>query len=215
MQHNFKDRTGLKYGKLTCTDTFERRGKRIYWLCKCECGNETWVCAQNLLAAKSCGCNNKTSHTIHGMSQTKIHYTWSHMITRCTCETNYAYKDYGGRGITVCDEWLGTEGFMRFYDWAMSNGYQENLTLDRIDNDKGYSPENCRWVDWYVQANNKRRSVYFEYNGEKHTISEWARIKGIKETTLSRRLKELNWTIEDALNKEVEIKYANNRSKLL
>ena len=211
MQHNFKDRTGNKYGKLTCTDKFERRGKHIYWLCKCECGNETWVCAQNLVNSKSCGCNNKTSHTIHGMSHTRIHETWNHMIQRCRNENHKFYKYYGGRGITVCEEWKGTEGFMRFYEWAMSNGYQENLTLDRIDNDKGYSPENCRWVEWSVQANNKRGNVYYEYNGEKHTISEWARIRGIKESTFRRRLRELNWTIEDALNKEVEIKYANNR----
>lgn len=215
MQHNFKDRTGNKYGKLTCTDKFERRGKKIYWLCKCECGKETWVCAQNLADYKSCGCSNKTSHTVHGLSHTKIHEAWSHMIARCGNEKHPFYKDYGGRGIKVCDEWIGTQGFIRFNEWAMANGYQENLTLDRIDNDKGYSPDNCRWVSWNVQANNKRGNVYYEYNGEKHTMAEWAKIKGIKKSTLQRRLRDLNWPIEEALNKEVEIKYANNRKQLL
>lgn len=203
MQHNFKDRTGNRYGKLTCTDKFERRGKKIFWLCKCDCGKETWVCAQNLMAAKSCGCSQKTCHAIHGMSRTRIHETWNHMIQRCRNKNHPYYKDYGGRGISVCEEWIGTEGFIRFNEWAMSNGYQENLTLDRIDNDKGYSPDNCRWVGWDVQANNKRSNAYYEYNGEKHTIAEWARLYGIKETTLRMRLNKRGWDIEKALTREV------------
>ena len=203
MKHNFKDRTGIKYGKLTCTDKFERRGKRIYWFCKCECGNEKWVSAQNLLVAKSCGCSNKTSHTIHGMTGTRIHETWNHMIQRCRNEKHPYFKDYGGRGITVCDEWLGTEGFIRFNEWAMTNGYQDNLTLDRIENDKGYSPNNCRWVDQLTQNNNKRSNKRYEYNGESHTISEWARIYGIKYTTLDTRLNKRGWDIEKALTREV------------
>ena len=206
---NFVDRTDFKYGKLTCTETFERRGKRIYWLCKCECGNEKWVCAQNLLNAKSCGCQMRETKKVHGMSHTRIHETWSHMLARCNNKNHKFYKDYGGRGIKVCDEWLGTQGFIRFNEWANNNGYSENLTLDRIDNNKGYYPDNCRCVDWSTQANNKRGNIRYEYKGESHTIAEWARITGIKETTLSKRLK--NWSIEDALNKEVEIKYANNR----
>lgn len=200
---NFVDRTGLKYGKLTCTDTFERRGKRIYWLCKCECGNEKWVCAQNLIKAKSCGCNNKTSHTIHGMSHTRIHDTWNHMISRCHNKNHRFYKYYGGRGIKVCEEWIGTEGFMRFYDWATKNGYQETLTLDRIDNNKGYSPENCRWVTQSVQNNNKRSNRNIEYNGEIHTIAEWARLYNIKYSTLQMRLTKRGWDIEKALTREV------------
>lgn len=203
MKHNFKDRTGIKYGKLTCTDKFERRGKKIYWLCRCDCGNEKWICAQNLLVAKSCGCNNKTSHTIHGMTGTRIHDTWSHMIQRCRNENHKFYKDYGGRGIAVCDEWIGTEGFIRFNEWAMANGYQENLTIDRIDNDKGYSPDNCRWVDQLTQSNNKRSNKHYTYNGETHTIAEWARLYGIKDTTLRMRLSKRGWDIEKALTREV------------
>lgn len=203
MKHNFKNRTGIRYGKLVCTDKFERRGKRIYWLCKCDCGKETWVSAQNLLAAKSCGCNNKTSHTIHGMSHTRIHETWNHMIQRCRNEKNPYYKDYGGRGITVCDEWEGTEGFIRFYKWAFANGYQENLSIDRIDNNKGYSPDNCRWVDRITQCNNKRSNKRYVYNGESHTVAEWARLYSIKYTTLNMRLNKRGWDIEKALTREV------------
>lgn len=203
MNYNFKNRTGMRYGKLICTSKFERRGKKIYWLCKCDCGKEVWICAQNLLVAKSCGCNNKTSHIIHGMSHTRIHETWKHMIQRCSNKKHPYYKDYGGRGITVCDEWIGTEGFIRFNEWASANGYQENLTLDRIDNNKGYTPDNCRWVDHLTQCNNKRNNKRYEYKGESHTIAEWARLYGIKYTTLNKRLSKLGWDIEKALTREV------------
>ena len=124
----FKDRTGERYGYLTCTDKWERRNPYIYWLCKCDCGNETWVRGINLTSGqvKSCGCKKFESHNvIHGMSHTKIHNIWSRMIDRCHNPNSDQYKWYGAEGKTVCDEWRSTEGFVRFYEWAISNGYKD------------------------------------------------------------------------------------------
>lgn len=202
---NFLDRTGQKYGRLTCTGKYERRGSYIYWLCECDCGNKTWVRAQNLASGevKSCGCAMEHTNRVHGMSHTRIHNIWSKMIERCYWKDSHAYKDYGGRGITVCEEWRGTEGFIRFYEWSMKNGYSEDLTIDRIDNNKGYSPDNCRWTDKLTQANNTRTNVFYEYGGEKHTVAEWARIYNLPQECLRQRLYKLNWPFEKAISTKV------------
>lgn len=122
------------------------------------------------------------------------------MKQRCNNPKNHAYKYYGGRGIKICDEWLE---FKTFYEWAMKNGYEENLTIDRIDNDGDYCPKNCRWSNRFVQANNKRNNVFVEFNGDRKTISEWARIIGIKQPTLSNRINNLGWSIDKAFTTPV------------
>jgi hypothetical protein len=116
------------------------------------------------------------------------------MKNRCSNEQTWAYEFYGEQGITVCDEWFNN--VVSFYDWAVANGYSDNLTLDRIDGAKGYSPDNCRWVDRKVQGVNKKSTVWITWNGETHTLSEWSKILGIKESTLSWRCR--HWTIEKA-----------------
>lgn len=110
--------------------------------------------------------------------------------------------DYGGRGITICDEWLGKDGFKHFYDWAMSHGYADNLSIDRIDVNGNYCPENCRWLNNKRQCNNKRNNRLISFNGETHTAMEWSEITGINYGTLKNRLDKYGWTVERALTEK-------------
>ena len=125
------------------------------------------------------------------------------MLQRCYNPNNEHYKDYGGRGIQVCDEWHNENGVINFYHWAMNNGYNDNLTIDRIDVDGNYCPENCRWVDYKTQNNNKRNTPYIAYNGETHTPSEWADITGISMKAIYDRIIRDKWPVEKALTTPV------------
>ena len=146
----------------------------------------------------------------HSLYHTKLHGVWNGMKQRCTNPKHKSYKDYGGRGITVCNEW---ETFLPFYNWCMANGYKEGLSLDRIDNSKGYMPNNCRFVDRITQANNNRRNILITANGKTMTLPEWSREVHIKQGTLYRRLFIMNWTAEDAVNTPLYGIYKNKRSK--
>lgn len=132
----------------------------------------------------------------HGLSKNPLFYIHYQMVQRCHNPNHKYYRLYGAIGRTVCDEWRDNP--KAFIEWAESHGYQKGLTLDRIDNSKGYSPENCRWVDRFVQQNNMRRNHYIVVNGETHSMSEWARIKGIRKDTIMSRLKR-GWSEEDAV----------------
>ena len=202
---NYRDRTGERYNSLVCIRP-EKRGGYIYWLCKCDCGNETIVRGENLTsgAVKSCGCAGDHSNRIHGMSHTRLHNIWSRLFYRCYNPKCVHFKHYGGRGIRVCDEWHGTGGFQRFMKWALSNGYEETLTLDRINVNGNYEPDNCRWITQKQQMNNTRVNRFVSYNGQTHTVAEWSEITGISYATLSQRINKLNWPIEKALTKEVK-----------
>ena len=136
------------------------------------------------------------NHLKHGLSHTRIDNIYKSMIDRCNNSKSYNYLNYGARGITVCDEWKKDK--TKFFKWAYENNYQSNLTLDRKDNTKGYSPENCRWVTYKVQNNNKRSNKYIEAFGECKTLSQWSESTGIKLGTLWSRLKK-GWEIEKAL----------------
>lgn len=122
------------------------------------------------------------------------------MKSRCYKTYAKEYEDYGGRGILICEEWLAD--FKNFYDWSMLNGYADNLTIDRIDNSQNYEPDNCRWVTRLVQNNNSRHVNYIEFNGERHSIAEWSRIKGMSRNTIVKRLR-LGWDIDRVLNSPV------------
>ena len=177
---------GQKFGKLTIT-RFDHKDKHYhkYYECKCDCGKNTVVNYDNLKRGltKSCGClisqtTSKLNKTRvikdkHKYSDYSLYRTWIGMRKRCYSTTEPAYKDYGGRGITVCDEW--NIDYNSFLKWAKNNGYQKGLTIDRINNDKGYYPENCRFVDNYVQANNKRNNIVLSLNGISDTLPNWAR----------------------------------------
>lgn len=125
------------------------------------------------------------SNIKHGLKGTKLYNTWLHIKTRCYNQNYNRYKDWGGRGITMCDEWLHDP--VAFYDWAMSNGYKEDLTIDRIDVNGNYEPDNCRWVDRKTQSNNRRDNVKFTYDNKTLTIAQWSRELGIPENTIRSR----------------------------
>lgn len=140
--------------------------------------------------------------TAHGKYKTKLYTVYRNMKQRCLNPNNKAYQRYGGRGITICEEWLGKNGFMTFYRWAIENGYSEGLSIDRENNDGNYTPDNCRWVDSFVQNNNFSRNRKYTYNGETHSLSEWGRLKpnGLGYETLRSRLRD-GWSVDDAFSK--------------
>ena len=140
-------------------------------------------------------------HEMHGMYGTKLYKTWNNMISRCYCKSFRKYRNYGGRGITVCDEWKAS--FVSFMEWAMANGYREDLTIDRIDVNGNYEPSNCRWLTNEEQQLNKRTNRNIEYNGEIHPLTKWAKITGIHPKTISTRI-DRGWSVEEALTKGVK-----------
>ena len=203
----FKDLTGEKFGRLTVIACAGKNKHNHYqWLCECSCEKHTRkiVSACNLRQGnvKSCGCliiNCYTSNFKHGLAKSRINLIYRHMKDRCLNSNSDWYKDYGGRGINICDGWLGDNGFTNFYEWAMKNGYNDSLTLDRKDNNKGYSPDNCRWVNQSVQNNNKRNNHYLTINGKTKTIKEWSIEYGISPHTFYQRIRRHNMSEIEAM----------------
>ena len=208
-----EDLTGKIFGRLTVLYQVEDHicpsGRHhAQWLCQCSCGSDPIVVIGDSLKygnhTRSCGCldmETKASRAIkHGDSYTKLYNLYTSMIERCCNVNDKRYDDYGGRGIEVCQEWR--LNYKNFKIWAMKSGYKEGLSLDRENNDKGYCPDNCRWVTQKIQANNTRRNRVIEYNGIKKTIAEWADIVGMTYSALYGRLRR-GWSIADALTKPV------------
>lgn len=204
---------GKTFGRLYVTkDYIKDKSSRRKYLCKCECGNEIYVTSSHLTSrhTTSCGCKAKESKNLlgdlsrtHGMTDTRLYVIWIEMKRRINNKSDISYSRYGGRGITYCEEW---EKFEPFYDWAMYNGYDDSLTLDRINVNGNYCPENCRWTTKKEQANNTRRNVFIEYNGERKTITQWAEEYHIGISTLYNRYKYLNWSFEECLTVPVKKK---------
>lgn len=178
-----KDLTGNKYGKLTVLFRVANKGNKAHWECRCECGNIIQVAGTNLKSGntKSCGC----SQEHHGMRKTKLYGVWAAMKNRCANPNVREYKWYGARGIVVCDEWRTS--FINFSTWALDNGYKDGLTLDRIDCNDDYKPENCRWSTAKVQSNNRRNVIKVEIDGEVHTLREWSEISGLSYAAVKSR----------------------------
>lgn len=198
------DITGNKYNMLTAIKrVYGYKESGVYWLCKCDCDNECIVKKYDLVHLKqmSCGCFQKQSarekHTKHNMKDTKLYHVWCSMRQRCLNPNNHAYNHYGGKGVTICKDWL--DDFMNFYNWSMQNGYMEGLSIDRIDNDGNYEPSNCRWATREVQQNNTSKAHKITYNGVTKSPAQWARIVDVSETTIKNRLFKRNMSVEDAL----------------
>lgn len=218
------DLTGMRFGRLTVID----RAPNIVgpagcsstrWKCICDCGNTTTVKTSNLRMGetKSCGCyaidtrrKNGSKRKIHGGFGTRLYNIYYKMIDRCCNKKSHAYKSYGERGICICDEWMGKDGFVKFMEWSLKNGYKNGLSIDRIDNNRGYSPENCRWATPKEQQNNRRCNVFLAVNGKTHTIAEWSRISGINVATLYNRHK-AGWDDYDVIYKPVDRRKATSK----
>lgn len=210
---NEYDLTGKRFGRLTVIEKVKSKtnpcgSKSTMWKCICDCGNIVNVRTRLLTtsATKSCGCLNSelTSKRMktHGFSNTHLYSILARMKARCENSHNNEYKNYGARGIKVCDEWSGDNGFENFAKWAYENGYDESKSrteqsIDRIDVNGDYCPENCRWATMTEQQNNRRNNLYIEYNGETKTLSEWCRELSIPyNRTLNRIYK--GWSVKEA-----------------
>lgn len=190
------DLTGKRFGKLTVLRAMPKTQRRTFYECQCDCGNIKVVRSDSLTSGRtiSCGCEKKkqdrinlTKHHSHKQSGTRIYQEWQGMKARCYNINNKRYSRYGGRGISVCDEWR--EDFQAFYDWAMSNGYDDKLTIDRIDNNGNYKPSNCRWVDIKIQNRNRSSNIIVEYNRKKMCLTDAAQLANLPVKTLMSRNK--------------------------
>lgn len=183
---------GKRFGRLTVIDFagLDKCG-HAQWLCECDCGNRVVKLGTNLKRGltTSCGCRRtevtRECKTTHGMCGARLYTTWRNMIRRCEDPNDKLYHRYGGRGIHVCNEWYNFENFL---DWALNSGYEPDLTIDRMDNDEDYCPKNCRWANRITQGNNTSTNRHITYNGETHTIAEWARLLGITYNSLYHRI---------------------------
>lgn len=204
------DLVGKRFGNLLVVERLGlNKNKHYLFKVKCDCGNEKIIVGKELNKGKmkSCGCGIvkgvKEANTVHGMTNTRIYSIWNKMKSRCYNKNNPNYDNYGGRGIVICDEWRGKHNFLNFYNWAINNGYKENLSIDRINVNGNYEPSNCRWVSMKVQGNNRRNNVNYYYKGEYKTLSEICEINNLHYQAVWKRIHKYKWSLEKALNEPI------------
>lgn len=213
-----KDLTGQRFGKLTVIEyKGSNKGTGSLWLCKCDCGNEKIITSRNLLnkTCKSCGCYSKDNpaHITHNLYHTRLHNIWIGMKSRCYNKNNKRYKNYGGRGIKVCGEW---QEFKPFYEWAIINGYNKTMgrgecTIDRIDINGDYSPNNCQFINIKEQQRHKTNTRYVNYKGKLYCLGELAEILNLNYKYLWQKLKRNNWDTSILfVHKELPVKEVVN-----
>ena len=198
-------KVGDKYGKLTVTEIY-KEDERTRYKCICDCGQEVKISAAYKLYRgyiKSCGCavgekcsERNKSNRIYDSKDYRLLDIWRHMHRRCENPIDISYKYYGNKGIQVCNEW---NDFNTFAEWAYRNEYTDDLTIDRIDSNKNYCPENCRWTDCTTQNRNSSHCHYLTYNGVTLSMSAWAERTGLPYSMIKSRLNKLHWTVEEAL----------------
>lgn len=193
---------GNKYGRLTVIKDDGVINDKRYYLCKCECGNQVSIRSDSLISGRtrSCGClavEAGENSRKHGMSNTRLYRIYRKMKERCYKKKSLKYYRYGARGITICDEWLND--FESFKNWALENGYQDTLSIDRINNDGNYEPANCRWATNKEQSNNTCRNRYLEYQGVIKTLTQWCELYNLNYNTVRGWLRK-NKTLEDIIN---------------
>lgn len=204
------DLTGKRFGRLDVLyEVDKKQSSDRIWKCKCSCGTVKNVRQRLLITGKtkSCGCIRKEElvkrSTKHNCSNTRIYGIYAKMKKRCYSENDKRYKDYGGRGIVICDEWLGENGFQNFKDWAYENGYNDSLTIDRIDNSGNYEPSNCRWTSYYVQNRNKRNNIVITWNGETKILKDWCKELGLDYRTIKARIHH-GWSVDRAFAEPIK-----------
>ena len=193
-KHEYSIKSGTRFGRLTVVKDLGRADNKHYALCKCDCGNEVKAPIYNLNSGKtiSCGCYAKektiSRSTTHGLSnKSPLYDVWKSMKERCYNPNNHAFSDYGGRNISICEEWKND--YKSFYLWATENGWKRGLTIDRIDNNKGYCPENCRLADRFTQARNKRNNKEISHKGVVwHCLAQFCEDKNLDYKIVQRRL---------------------------
>lgn len=206
------DLIGQRFGRLTVIrrDGANKNGSAT-WLCKCDCGNVKVVSGRDLINGdtKSCGCSRRTPRK-HGMTKTRLYRIWSDMKNRCQNPNNHAYKDYGGRGIVVCGEW--SDDFNCFKEWAINNGYSKELTIERLDFNKGYCPDNCTWITLSEQAQNRRRCIFVTIGEKTLNLQQWCNELGIDYKLVHNRIYKLGWEPEKALTTPVDKSKRNKKA---
>lgn len=200
---------GDKINFLTMVSEKEREGRRSYALFQCDCGRIKRIRIDQITTGntKSCGCKQKELHKdnkprlTHGGYHTRLYRIYGRMIQRC-CNPNYSETQYYlGRGITICKEWM--DSFESFRDWANANGYADNLSIDRIDVNKGYSPDNCRWATAKEQSRNKRNNIVITHNGKSKTLVEWCEDYKLPYGTIEMRIRR-GWNKERAITEPIK-----------
>ena len=210
----FKDLSGKVFGRLKVIEMHHTTRLGIYWTCDCVCGNKCVVLTTKLTNGNTVSCGCKRRETIsnieeinksHEKSNTKLYKIYLGMKSRCYNKNSPKYNMYGGRGIKICKEWL--DNFLNFYNWAIENGYSDELSIDRINVDGNYEPNNCRWASPKEQANNTRKTVFISYKGKTRPASEWSEITGIPQSTLTRRKRD-GWSDEECIETKIGKKRA-------
>ena len=195
-------KSGERFSRLTIIMEVEPKNNHRHFLCLCDCGNQKVIDIAKLRNGhtKSCGCLSIEStvqrSVKHKLYSHPLYRVWNSMKQRCSNSNVKSFYRYGGRGITVCEAWK--DNFKNFYDWAMENGYEEGLSLDRINNDADYEPSNCRWVTIERQSNNRSNNRYISYEGKTMTLAEWGRETGINTIVIAKRLKR-GWNVAKTL----------------
>lgn len=210
----YEDLTGQKFGRLTVIQrTKNNKYGNLMWLCQCECGKQKIVRGSHLKGKRiqSCGClafeiakeKMIERNFVHGKKGTKIYAIWKAIKQRCFNPNNAMYHNYGGRGITICEEWKNN--FQAFYDHVskLPHFNEKGYSLDRINNDGNYEPNNVKWSTAKEQANNTRTNVFITFKGETHTVAEWSEITGINNKVILERINILHWDVEKALTTPV------------
>lgn len=194
MKNVKNDLTGQRFGRLVVIGIDDRSTRKTYYFCQCDCGKVKSIRSDGLLSGmvRSCGCmkreqdrKNLTANHKHKMSGTRPYEIWQGIKKRCYNPNDVRYDRYGGRGISMCEEWR--EDFSAFYTWALENGYADNLTIDRIDNDKGYFPDNCRWADIETQCRNRASNIRIKIGNATKTLTEWCDIFEVDYNTVYAR----------------------------
>ena len=205
-----RDLTGQRFGRTVVKEFAYKNSHGLScWRCVCDCGKEHIACGTTLTRGhtRSCGCLHdelaRKRATKHNGCKTKLYTIWQAMRRRCFDIHSKSYSDYGARGITVCKEWATS--YKCFRDWAFNNGYEDGLTIDRINNNGNYCASNCRWATRAQQNDNTRRTIKIKYKNKTQTLTEWCNELGLRRDTIYARIYSYGWPIEKAFNTKIGV----------